>query len=204
MAQAKDVLTFWFQGVTDETVIDMKKPPFNLWFTKNAQFDQDIRGQFEADWNQAAAGELKDWEKNKEDQLALIILLDQFSRNMHRGTPDMFAGDHRALALTLRAIADSADDEYELIERCFIYMPLQHAEDRAIQIMSVQCFSDLVEESKEKCPGNKSYYVYSLDYAKKHQVIIERFGRFPHRNAILGRPSTPEELEFLKKPGSSF
>lgn len=204
MAEIKDILDFWFQGVNDAAVIDKKKPPVSLWFAKNDQFDQDIRDRFGADWNKAMAGELKDWEKTSEGQLALIVLLDQFSRNMHRGTPPMFAGDPKALAITLRMIDEFKDEEYQLIERCFIYMPLQHAEDINIQTMSVQCFSDLVEESRQRAPRNTPYYVYSLDYAKKHQVIVDRFGRFPHRNVILGRFSTPEEMAFLKKPGSSF
>jgi len=204
MTQPQDILDFWFQGVTDETLINKKSSPFSQWFNKNESFDQNIRERFEEDFKKAVGGQYQDWANSAKGLLALIILCDQFSRNMYRNSPQMFAGDSLALKLTLEAIQNGTDEQFSLIERTFLYMPLMHAEDLGVQNMSLECFSELIEECKVKNPRNVSYYEYSFDYAKRHQAIIERFGRFPHRNITLKRESTALELAFLKKPGSSF
>ena len=191
------ILQFWFEGIDDAAPIDKRKRPFQKWFAKDAALDQEIRQRFEADLNNALAGKYKDWERSAKGALALVLLYDQFTRNMYRDTPGMYAGDASAQELTLWLTADKKERKLNFIERIFVYMPLMHAEDIATQRLSVRYFSQLVEESKVKNPRNIHYYTYSLDYANRHRAIIERFGRFPYRNKILGRTSTPEEIEFL-------
>jgi len=198
------ILEFWFNGLDDSGVIDKNSPVVKKWFAKDVKIDSEIREKFEPHLLKATRGECKGWESSARGRLALIVLFDQCSRNMYRDTPKMFAADPLALDLTLRSIKDQMDGQIQLIERLFLYMPLMHSEELKTQKISLGCFENLVHASKEKSPHNTSYYEYSLDFAKKHQAIIEKFGRFPHRNAILNRLSTPEELEFLTKPGSKF
>lgn len=202
--KVREILDFWFNGVDDKTFIDRKAAPFNKWFTKNADFDRQIKDRFENDVLKGGRGEYMSWTNTACGALALVILCDQFSRNIYRNTPQMFATDSLALEATCKTIRQEIDENFSLIERAFLYMPLMHAEDCTVQNMSVQCFEDLVEECKIKNPRNVSYYMYSLDYAHRHFTIIENFGRFPHRNVILGRISTPQELAFLSKLGASF
>ena len=204
MSSSEDILDFWFEGVDDATPIDKHKRPFQKWFTKDALLDREIRERFESDLNGALAGEYKEWEQAPRDALALILLCDQLTRNMYRDTPKMFAGDVLAQELALRLTSGQKERTLNFIERVFVYMPLMHAEAIKAQRLSVGYFAELVEESKKNNPGNTHYYSYSWDYANRHYAIIERFGRFPHRNAVLDRLSTPEEIEFLKKPGSGF
>lgn len=179
-APARAVLDFWFRE------IDPK-----LWFTKDAEFDRQLAERFGADVEHALTGGLRPWEEWPESRLALILLLDQFTRNLYRGTARAFAGDARALALTLDAMGRGWDDTLPPPERKFLYMPLMHAEDAAIQEQSIAAFTALGEED-------------SLNYAILHKRIIDRFGRYPHRNDALGRPSTPQEKAFLLEPNSSF
>src|SRR5690606_32287203 len=134
-------------------------------------------------------------------RLALIILLDQFPRNMYRETPQAFAFDAKARALTLEGLQAGDDQALRPIERVFFYLPLEHAEDLALQHRCVELFETLAASLPEET--RKSFDGFT-DFARKHRVIVERFGRFPHRNAILGRESTDEEIAFLRTPGSSF
>jgi len=198
------ILEFWFNGLDDSGVIDKNFPAVRKWFAKDARIDSEIREKFESHLLKANRGEYQDWESSARGRLALIVLFDQFSRNMHRDSPKMFSSDSLALDLTLRSIKDKMDGQMQLIERLFLYMPLMHSEEIKMQRLSLECFENLVYASKEKSPCNTSYYEYSLDFAKRHQAIIGQFGRFPHRNAVLNRLSTPEELEFLTKSGSKF
>lgn len=204
MTTSQDILDFWFEGVTDATPIENKANPFRKWFMKNPKFDQEIRTKFEVDLVTAQQGGYKSWEESARGRLALIILFDQFSRNIYRNTPEAFVFDPLALDLTLRSLREGSDQSLYLIERTFFYMPLMHAEDLAVQETSVQYFEKLLQESRQKKTANASYYEYSLGFAQRHQEIIRRFGRFPHRNAILQRPSTEAEEQFLHKPASSF
>ncbi|MDP2652891.1 MAG: DUF924 family protein [Candidatus Omnitrophota bacterium] len=204
MDKIEQILQFWFRGLSDETAVDRKVPPFSLWFAKNDDFDREIRDTFGADWEKASRREYREWEDTPRGRLALIILFDQFSRNMFRNTPKMFATDPLALELALRSIPEGADIRLQLIERTFAYMPLMHSEELQVQKLALERFQSLVDEARLKIPGNVSYYEYSLGYARRHHDIIERFGRFPHRNLVLNRISTPEEIEFLRKPGSGF
>ena len=179
MPNPEDVLDFWFRE------IDPK-----LWWIHDPSFDDVIRSRFGALLERAAAGELHPWRTSARGRLAEIIVLDQFSRNVFRDTPSMFAQDAAALVLSQEAVAAGALATLELAERAFLLMPYMHSESRAIHAVAEPLF-------REHAPKN-------FDFELKHKAIVDRFGRYPHRNAVLGRASTPEELEFLQQPGSSF
>ena len=177
---AQTVLDFWFKE------IDAKQ-----WWTKSSEFDQLIVSRFGSLHAAAASCELQAWRETPRGRLAEIIVLDQFSRNMYRDQPQAFACDALALALAQTAVAAGADGVLEIHQRAFMYMPYMHSESPLIHNSAQALFCQAGLES-------------SLASEHKHKTIIERFGRYPHRNAILGRPSTTEELEFLATPGSSF
>jgi len=181
------ILNYWFHGVDDTTVIDTKALPFKKWFIEDKETDEEIRRQFASDLEKAADGECKDWEDSVQGRLALILLYDQFSRNIYRNTERMYAYDALALELTLRTITQRREGDLSLIQRAFLYMPLMHFEDRKLQQLSVQYFTKLVDESKIKNPENTHYYAYTLKHAKEHHDTVAQFGRFPHRDAILKR-----------------
>jgi len=186
---AQAVLDFWFGA-----------PPHAQaraeWFVKNPAFDDEIRQRFAAAIDAACAGALQDWDAAPPSALARILLLDQFTRNVHRGTARAFAGDALALAAARRMVAAGEDEALPPMQRSFVYLPFEHAEDLAMQDEAVRLF--------ERLASREAGFETMLDYAVRHRVVIERFGRFPHRNAILGRVSTPEEAAFLEQPGSSF
>lgn len=190
-ATAQAVIDFWF-GDTDT--------PRRQWFQKDDGFDREIGQRFGAQIQQALQGGLQAWDaEGPQAALARILLLDQFCRNVYRDTPQAFAGDAIALQSALRLIADGQDRELSPLQRAFVYLPLEHAEDLAMQQQAVALFTRLADEQ----PGNDGI-AGMLDYARKHHEVIQRFGRFPHRNEILGRQSTAEEVAFLKQPGSRF
>jgi uncharacterized protein (DUF924 family) len=176
-----DVLDFWFS--------DEARPS---WFVKSDRFDAEVRARLGKPFEAAASGGLDDWREEPRPCLALVILLDQVPRNLFRGTPRSFATDALALATAELAVGRGYDEGLTPEERVFLYLPFEHCEDIAIQRRSVELFRRNVG------PG------MFLDYAQRHLDVVERFGRFPHRNQILGRRSTEEELEFLKQPGSAF
>ena len=204
MATADDILNYWFKDLSDTVRLEKDSPTVKKWFTKSEAIDREIREKFEADLLQAAEGKYQSWEKEPKNALALVILFDQFSRNMYRGTAKMFSFDENALRLTLGAVKKENDKELPLFQRIFLYMPLMHAEDLKIQELSLKHFEALVKESKQKRPINVSYYEYTFDFARRHHQIIAEFGRFPHRNKILERISTPQEENLLKSKHSSF
>ena len=175
------ILNFWF-GEPDSAGYG---EPKDFWFLSTPKLDQQIRHQFEPSYEKAIAGELDALLETPEGSLALIILLDQFPRNMYRGTPKSFASDSKALEVAEEALKKKLDQRLLPIQKMFLYLPLEHSEDLANQEKSVQLFKAL---------GND----ITLKYAIDHRDIIARFGRFPHRNAILGRESTLDEIEFLK------
>lgn len=191
MSQAKEILEFWF-GTPDDADYGQQR---KIWFTKNPEFDQEVRSRFMQHYEQAAAGQLDDWKNSSLSCLALIILLDQFPRNMFRGQPQSFATDTLALTYAQYAVAQSFDQELLPLQRWFIYLPFEHSENLEHQRQCVELYQQWHDDS------NLSE---GLSYAIRHLKVIERFGRFPHRNQILGRQTTPEEAEFLKQPGSSF
>ncbi len=189
-AAAQRVLNEWFgaPGSAQDGQVQMK------WFKKDPAFDAELRDRFGALVEQALAGGLREWESTPWGALARIVVLDQFTRNIHRDTPLAFAGDALALAAALALLPRA--QELGTLERWFVAMPLEHAEDLAMQDRSVATFEALAAEDARLADA--------LDYAIRHRDVIARFGRFPHRNEILGRESTPDELEFLKQPGSRF
>lgn len=186
------VLDFWFGDRTDPEYGKDRK----AWFAKDEAFDAEIGHRFGATIEQALRGELDAWAAEARSALARIVLLDQFTRNAFRDTPRAFAGDALALAAASRMVGERSDQALPTFMRAFVYMPFEHAEGLAMQDEAVRLFIRLVAED----PAEAS----KLDYAHRHRAVIERFGRFPHRNAILGRQSTAEEIEFLKRPGSGF
>ena len=183
----QEVLEFWFG----------KEPgkPRAEWFRKDSEFDAGIRRRFGALHERAARRGLEVWRASPEPLLALIVLLDQFSRNLHRGDARAFAQDPYARQCAKQALARGDDARLLPVQRQFIYLPLEHSEDLADQEKSVELMRSL--DAFEETRG-------IAVWAEKHRDIVKRFGRFPHRNAALGRPSTGEESEFLKQPGSGF
>ena len=190
--EARDVLDFWFGALDSAEYGSARK----AWFTKDDGFDDRIRTRFGTLIERALRGELEAWAAAPETALAQILLLDQFTRNAYRGTPRAFAGDARALAAASRMVGARHDEALPPFMRGFVYLPFEHAESLAMQDEAVRLFRRLCDES----PGQSSM----LDYAHRHRAVIERFGRFPHRNAILGRQSTAEEIAYLEQPGSGF
>lgn len=191
-ARPEDILDFWFgDGLSAGWPSDDRSA---LWFGGGPALDRQISERFGSRVEQALDGQLVEWESSLLDRLALVILLDQFTRNVHRGQARAFAGDGRAQRLVLQSLALDQDTELPPIGRVFLYMPLMHAESPALQDECVLKFENLVRQSphplQQKLQGN-------LKAAREHADIVLRFGRFPHRNGVLGRSSTPEEAEFL-------
>lgn len=185
------ILQFWFGSLEQPNYGKQRKE----WFIKNPEFDHEVRAKFLEIYEQAATGNLDHWKESPLSCLALIILLDQFPRNMFREQPKAFATDEKALNLAKYAIAQGFDRQLLPVQRWFIYLPFEHSENLADHHLNIQLFSTLKDD-----PDSAS----TIDYAYRHLEIIERFGRFPHRNIILGRSTTLEEEEFLSQPGSSF
>ena len=191
--QAQDVLDFWFLPPGSEGHGKQRAE----WFRKDEAFDAALRERFGVLVNQAVAGGLREWdEQGPRGTLARILLLDQFTRNAYRGTPEAFGGDLLALLAARQLVDAGSDKTLSPVERIFAYLPFEHAEDAALQELSVSLFTELAQAHEG--------FTEVLDYAHRHRGVIARFGRFPHRNVILGRASTPEELAFLELPGSSF
>ena len=178
--QVQDILQFWFVELNDKQR-----------FAKDAALDTLMRERFGAVLLAASRGELFTWRTTPQGRLAEIVVLDQFSRNIYRDTVAAFAQDAQALTLAQELVASGQDYILEPLRRTFAYMPYMHSESPLVHAQAVALFSQ---------PGMEG----TLDIERKHKAIIERFGRYPHRNTILGRISTPQELEFLKEPGSSF
>lgn len=190
--EARAVLEFWF-GRADEAHHLRTRPE---WFRKDDAFDRLIGARFGVLLEQAQAGGLNEWCSSTLGTLALIIVLDQFGRNVHRGSARAFAGDERALRLARGLVGSGADRTLAGVQRQFVYLPFEHAESLAAQQESLRLFAALGRDEPTLAG--------LLEWAERHQVIVARFGRFPHRNEALGRASTAEELVFLSQPGSSF
>lgn len=197
--QAEAVLSFWFgtlgpDGRCEPSVRER-------WFKRSEAFDQEVRERFQETHARAAEGEIEGWLTAPRGRLAYVILLDQLSRNMFRETPRMYATDAQALSAAAAAVDAGEDRTLRFAERVFLYMPFMHSERLADQDRCVELFTAFRDELSGAL---RDEVAQNLDYADKHRVIVARFGRFPHRNEILGRPSTEEELAFLREPGSSF
>lgn len=190
-ARARAVLDFWFGELDAQGMPARAK--MRRWFESDSAFDDEIRTRFGEDL--ARARDLNDWRSSPAGTLALVIVADQFSRNVHRGTPDAFALDDFALALTTDAVDSGADRALQPIERVFLYMPMEHAEDLEVQERSVRCSQALAREVPATLSAQFEYFA---EYAQQHREVIARFGRFPHRNSILGRLNTAAEAAYLK------
>lgn len=175
-----DVLDFWFRTLKPEQ-----------WWQKNPDLDRQIADRFGQLHQAAVQAELHAWRSSAHGRLAEVIVLDQFSRNIHRDSPHAFAADGMALVLAQEAVARGLDRSLEPVEQSILYLPYMHSESRLIHEQAIDLYS---------APGLE----FNLDFERQHKAIIDRFGRYPHRNAILGRKSSTEELDFLTQPGSSF
>jgi len=195
----QSILGFWFGEAADDAAAAAQQA--GIWWGKSDEVDRQIAERFEVPLQQAAGGQLDAWQQTPQGRLALILLLDQFPRNIYRGTPQAFAYDAQARALTLDGLQAGDDQALRPIERVFFYLPLEHAEDLPLQLRCVALFEQLQASLPEAAA---QVFAGFTDFADKHRVIIERFGRFPHRNEILDRESTAEEIAFLATPGSSF
>ncbi|HTC26958.1 DUF924 family protein [Dyella sp.] len=188
--EALSVLAFWFDPAhTDK------------WFHSDPAFDAQIREQFGYRVDAAAAGHLNHWAATPSGWLALLIVLDQFPRNIYRNRPRAWRQDLLAQQVVVSGLDEGFDRQLPPIQRVFAYMPLQHAEDIGLQHRCVQLFEDLCDSV---AANERDRYTDFLDYARRHASVVARFGRFPHRNAVLGRVTTPEETAYLAEPGSGF
>ncbi len=194
-----DIIHFWFGDSTDDASVAHRQAA--LWWSKNPAVDAQIRERFEATLLAAAAGSLDAWAESATGRLALILLTDQMTRNMYRDTSQAFAFDALALHWCKSGLELRMDLQLRPIQRVFFYLPLEHSESREDQRLSVQLFGEL---AASVTPELKSMFAGYLDFAQRHQAIIERFDRFPHRNTLLNRVSSTEELAFLQQPGSGF
>jgi uncharacterized protein (DUF924 family) len=198
MDRIESILDFWFGALQND--FDFPEEKAKLWFRGGEAFNEAIRKQFSGDVQQARKGELDAWQKTPRGTLALIILLDQFTRNLNQDH-EAFTADPKALAIARESITKGFDVRLKRVERAFLYLPFEHAEDLKMQERSVQLFDALVTGA----PASVDLmYQNMLEFARQHHKIVERFRRFPHRNEALGRTSTPEELQFLKESGLSF
>ncbi|MEM9187827.1 MAG: DUF924 family protein [Myxococcota bacterium] len=194
----KDVLGFWFGDVRADAADDEHRA---RWWKKDPEFDAEIRTRFGALHHAICHGAHRDWLREPSGVVAYVLVLDQFSRNLGRDSAGMFCADALALHVVLNAIDSGMDRAVPIDQRLFLYMPLMHAEDRAVQDRCVSIFERFANELPEP---HASRIRENVGYAERHRAIVDRFGRFPHRNALLGRPTTAEEETFLKEPGSSF
>lgn len=200
MEHTKDeLLEFWFGKDRDDAAVARAKA--GLWWGHDPASDELLQERFGAATSAAAAGVLDHWVGSPRGRLALILLLDQLPRAVYRGTPAAFATDERALGVASKGLASGADRLLRPVERLFFYLPFEHSERIEDQERSVKLFRGLLESIPES--GREPFQMF-LDYALRHRDVIARFGRFPHRNPILDRPSTALELEFLEEPESSF
>jgi len=199
MCDPEAVLDFWFGRLREGDAVPPER--FRLWFGGEARTDRLIAERFAGAVDRAAVGKCEQWRATPRGTLALLLVLDQFPRNIYRGSARAYGLDPMARAICLEGLEAGLDRRMQTVERAFFYLPLEHAEDPRLQERSVAAFSGLLQEApeplREMCRG-------FLDYALRHRAIILRFGRFPHRNAVLGRRSSPEEEAFLRQPGSTF
>ncbi len=193
------VLEFWFGAAG--TAVEVAAEKTSLWWSKSEPVDRQITARFAATADAAASGELAHWVKSPRGLLALIICTDQFPRNIHRDTPGAFAGDAVALRYARQCVDGGTAPQLRPIERVFAYLPFEHSENLADQRRSIALYEALAQRA---AADEAELFNGYLDFARRHFEIIRRFGRFPHRNRILGRPSTDEERAFLEQPGSSF
>jgi uncharacterized protein (DUF924 family) len=195
----ESILRYWFGDAVDDA--ETARNQRALWWGKDAAIDEDIRARFGDLPERASGGAFDAWSGSPRGSLALVVLMDQLPRNMYRGTPRSFAYDPQARVHAGKAIALGQDQLLRPVERVFLYLPFEHSEAMADQDRSVALFNALPASVPE---AQRAVFEGYVDYALRHREVIARFGRFPHRNAILGRASTTDEIAFLSQPGSSF
>ena len=195
----EDILQFWFGAFPTPYTADVTKA--DMWFKNGSAYDSEIFIKFGVDYEKAISGELDHWVDSWRGRLALIILLDQFSRHIHRGTAESFVQDEKAQALCVDGIGAGDDSKCHAIERSFFYLPLEHAEDLEKQNLSVRAYEQLVCDVPEEY---RKPFEITLSFAKSHHFVIEKFGRFPELNEILGRESAKEEQAFIESGKYSF
>ena len=198
-ARIDSVLDFWFEE--KELTAPQIDGRMDVWFGEDISFDEQVRSKFMADVEQASDGKLEHWAHTPHGRLALIIVLDQFRRNIYRGSAEAYAEDKRALKLCVEGAMEKKDKGLTAIQRVFFYMPLQHAESRKVQEKSMAIFNRLAEAVS---PTYEETFMTIAQFAELHRDIVHQFGRFPHRNAVLNRPNTPEEQEYLAGDAPSF
>ena len=199
VADPNDVLKFWFRDAARSPETLQRRG--DVWFGTDPAFDRECATRFGALLEDAAGGALDGWAGTPPGRLALVVLLDQIPRNIHRGSPAAFAYDAEAAAHCVAGIDSGQDRSLHPVERIFLYMPLQHAEDLGLQRRSVERFESLAAEADDAW---RDYFSENARYARLHHDIVERFGRFPHRNRVLGRESTAEERRYLADGAPTF
>lgn len=195
----QEVLDWWL-GPRDATGF-FEPERTRLWFSGGEEVDEEIRRRFGSLHQEVAAGAYDAWREDPHGRLALVVVLDQFTRNLYRRTPRAFENDEKARSLVLEGLERRVDEALVPIERLFFYMPLQHAEDAHLQARSLTLTRRL---ARSVDPSHLETYEGFIDYAARHMAIVDRFGRFPHRNEVLGRTSTPEESAWLARGGPRF
>ncbi len=198
-ALANEILRFWFGDALSS--VEAARSRAKAWFTADPRFDAELTRRFGSLPQRARAGELVAWADTPEMALARILVLDQFPRNIFRGTPEAFAFDDLAAAAATEAVGRGFDAQLHPLMASFVYLPFEHAESAELQARAVDCFETLQARAPQ---GLEAMFASFTDYAHRHRALIERFGRFPHRNAILGRPSTAEEITYLEGGAERF
>ena len=199
MVTPQEVLSFWFEDAVKSPEAFLRRR--TVWFHNDPAFDRECAVRFAATLEEAARGSLDGWAGTPHGRLALVVVLDQMSRNVHRGSPAAFMHDAEAAAHCIAAVESGQDRALSRVERIFLYMPLQHTEDPGLQRRSIELFESLASGADEAW---REYFTDTANYARLHHDIIERFGRFPHRNRILGRESTEEEVRYLADGAPTF
>ena len=200
--EIEQVLQFWFGQSINNATASIQA---HLWWRKRPEVDQQIREEFADGLRDLIQGEYREWLQTARGRLAAIIVLDQFSRNMYRDKPQAFAQDDLALKWCLEGLEGKVDLQLEPIERVFFYLPLEHSEDPQMQDLACRQFADLLDQvSATETASSDNTYQDFYQFAERHRDVIQQFGRFPHRNGILGRPSTKAEQQYLDTPGSGF
>lgn len=200
-----DAPSYWFGSVDDTTTLTMDHEAVRRWNAKSPAVDEYIKTHFQSVYHELLGEVERGWTPpSLEQRLGAVLVLDQFPRHIFRDQATMYASDDQAIKLTKEGLANDEHTRLPLVRRMFLYMPLMHSERLVDQQHVVQLFDQMRQDAKTRSPQNVQFFEMSYGYAGRHLEIVQRFGRFPHRNAILGRPTTPEEAAFLKEPNSSF
>ncbi len=194
-----DILTYWFGSADPAAAVDAD---MERWFRGGVSMDMDLDERFGATLDAMVEGRHDAWLQTPAGRLATVLVLDQFSRNIHRGTPRAFTQDDTALQIVLEGLDQGIDEGFGLHQRAFFYLPLEHSESPEMQVRSIERYTALTQVASTR--EEQRHAATYLDFARRHKAIIDRFGRYPHRNPILGRTTTTEEFSFMRQPGAGF